>query len=273
MKEPNSLPDLQLSRDERALRLDAVGIRELVLPLLLRSSSGELRSVPAKWETTVSLAAELRGTHMSRFVSSIEEFGSKVLENLDFSIFVRELRRRLQSDDLSLSVEFSHFLSKSAPTTSSVSTMNIPLRLSVEDKEDREAPLHCLSIELPASNLCPCSKAISEAGAHNQRIYIRVDLMLEEVASWSFSEVERLIERLESAASSPVFPLLKRPDEKAVTERQYANPKFVEDVARDAALILRGEKSLSGFAIEVEALESIHAHNAIARYSEGRVLS
>ncbi len=272
MKEPSSLPDLQLSRDDRALRLEAVGVRELVLPLRLLSSNGDELRVPAKWESTVSLAPELRGTHMSRFVSSIEEFGTEALANLNFSTFVKNLRRRLQSDEIRIAVEFPHFFLKSAPVTGAVSSMNLPCRLLVQDSEGQKEPQHRLSIELAASNLCPCSKAISDAGAHNQRIFIRVDFMLAAPEVWGLALLEQLVQRLETAASSPVFPLLKRPDEKAVTERQYANPKFVEDVTRDAALILREFEHLEGFAVEVEALESIHSHNAVARYSEGRLL-
>ncbi len=265
MKEPTSLPDLQLSRDERGIELDAVGVTKLVLPLKLVDALGNVQSVPATWEATVSLAAELRGTHMSRFVSSLEEFGQEPLRTLDLSLLAKDLRRRLQSRNLRLSMGFSYFMRKVSPATEAVSSMNVPCELVVEDTEGSAAPSHTLSLELTASNLCPCSKAIADFGAHNQRVFIRASVGLVSPQLWDAPCLENLVSELETSASSPIFPLLKRADEKAVTEQQYINPKFVEDVTRDAALQLRGNKGVSGFSLEVEALESIHSHNAVAR--------
>jgi GTP cyclohydrolase I len=273
MKAPNALPDIQLSLDSRDIALDAVGIRSLKLPLRLKNSDGEVQLVTATWEAGVSLAAELRGTHMSRFVTILQDFGSGPLTNLDLSGLVQELQKSLQCRRVELKVAFDLFLERSAPVSGLGSQLSVPLCLAVtygseELKHSRESIKHMLSLEVPAANLCPCSKAISENGAHNQRIFIRTSTRLGCPEHWNVERVDQLVAVIESSASCQVYPLLKRIDEKYVTERQFMNPKFVEDVARDAAVALRAQSDIRGFSVEVEALESIHAHNAWARYEE-----
>jgi GTP cyclohydrolase IB len=148
--------------------------------------------------------------------------------------------------------------------TGQVARMGYPCVIFIEKKGEVLEP--CLQVSVPISTLCPCSKAISDFGAHNQRAIARIQVTLKPGSTLSFQD---LIAYADDAASCPVFPLLKRADEKWVTERQYTNPKFVEDVARDLVLLLRDQSALQGFSVKVEALESIHAHNAWAAHHEG----
>jgi GTP cyclohydrolase I len=257
-----------LSHDLRGIPLQEVGVRGLELPLLIQGSGAVLREVPAIWQASVSLAAELRGTHMSRFVEVLSKYGRSELRNLDFSDLLIELRRKLQCSRAEIRLSFSHFIEKQAPVSRVSSPAAVKLQITAFSSEEDSDAKHSLFLEIPASNLCPCSKAISDQGAHNQRVYLRLSANLLDAASWSFSRLDALIERIEESASCRVFPFLKRSDEKFVTEQQFSNAKFVEDIIRDAVLRLRKEELICGFCFEVEALESIHAHNAWARHSE-----
>lgn len=267
MKEPNTLPDVQLDSDSRGIELSSVGVRKVVIPLRYRSNSGEVYLVPTECSLAVSLSKELKGTHMSRFMTLLTEHSKQEIQDFNPQTFLGEIRRSLHTDSSSLSFKLGFAVTKPAPITGLESQMVYDVNLLGLQQESGEAST-VFDVLIPTANLCPCSKAISDYGAHNQRLFLRVAVSVDPSKNYPAYWLENLILAVEEAGSCPVYPILKRADEKYVTERQYDNPKFVEDVVRDAALIIRQYPSVIGFRITAEAQESIHAHNAWAQYSE-----
>lgn len=251
------LPDIQSQVDQRDLRIDSVGIKDVRYPITLRSGD---RSIPiiATLTMTVGLPAASKGTHMSRFIELLEA-QTQPLDRLRFIAILRDMLERLEAQNGAIEMRFLYFVSKTAPVSGIQSLLDYEVCWRASVGEDDRATFRML-VKASATSLCPCSKEISAYGAHNQRSHISIDAEIaEEVA------IEELIAVAERSASCEVYGLLKRVDEKYVTERAYENPKFVEDLVRDVALALNRDLRIKDYAVEVENFESIHNHSAFAR--------
>ncbi|MGL1833126.1 GTP cyclohydrolase FolE2 [Rhodocyclaceae bacterium SMB388] len=251
------LPDVQASEDTRALAIQRVGVRGLRYPIALRSVWGDVRHTVATLEMTVSLPPEVKGTHMSRFVEILEA-EREPLELSGLQVMFVEMLERLESSAGRIEMKFPYFLRKAAPVSGVDSLLDIDAALMIDKSADADAEV-TLKVVAPVTSLCPCSKKISDYGAHNQRSHITITAKLREDVS-----IEELVRVAEDEASCEVFGLLKRPDEKWVTERAYDNPKFVEDLVRDIALRLGGDSRIASWVVESENFESIHNHSAYA---------
>jgi GTP cyclohydrolase IB len=251
------LPDIQSSPDHRALAIQQVGVRGLRYPFQLRAADGEVVRTVAELEMTVGLPPQVKGTHMSRFIEVLEsERGVLDLGGL-LSLFVHMLRR-LEAESGRIEARFAYFVRKRAPVSGVESLLDLDAALIVEQGADGR--LRCaVEVVVPVTSLCPCSREISAYGAHNQRSHITIHAALRDAMS-----IEELVRMAEEEASCEVFGLLKRADEKWVTERAYDNPKFVEDLVRDIALRLRAEARITAWSVSSENFESIHNHSAYA---------
>jgi len=254
------IPDTQSARDERRIAIQRVGVKDVRWPLTVRVS-GQAVQTTASWDLDVALPAERKGTHMSRFVEWLNDVAAS-----DVPLDAAELRRqlaamlkRLHASEGRVEARFDFFLRKRAPVSGVQSLLDYRGRWVAETRDG--ATSVWAEVGVPVKSLCPCSKEISDYGAHNQRsrVTIGVELAGEEVG-W----VE-LVRLAENAASSEIWPLLKRSDEKWVTERAYENPMFVEDLVRDVALALDKDSRVGRYVVEVENFESIHNHSAYAR--------
>jgi GTP cyclohydrolase I len=255
------LYDVQSRPDSRNLRIDAVGIKGLRYPVTIQSGAGPVPTV-ATLSMTVALEATDKGTHMSRFVELLEAH-REPLSLRRFADLVADMLERLQAPSGTIEMRFPYFIRKSAPVSGVQSQLDYEVCWRASLSERGSAALW-VSVIVPATSLCPCSKEISEYGAHNQRSCITLEAeILDEMP------VEDLVAIAEASASCEVYGLLKRPDEKYVTERAYDNPKFVEDLVRDAALALKADRRVGAFVVEAENFESIHNHSAFARITSG----
>ena len=250
------LTDTQAQRDERQIPIDRVGVKGLRYPMQIRDKARTLQHTIATVALTVDLPHHFKGTHMSRFVEVLNEFGPELhVDNIH--TILRELRERLDSEKAHVDFEFPFFLEKKAPVTGAVGLMDYVARFAATIEGD--AIDFVLTVLVPVTTLCPCSKAISVHGAHNQRGLVTFALRFTEPI-W----IEDLIRLVEDCASCELYSLLKRPDEKAVTERAYENPVFVEDLVRAIAARADQEKRITWYRVEAENFESIHNHNAYA---------
>lgn len=257
------MKDVQNSQDNRNVDIQKVGIKHVELPLVVQRKNKSDKVVYAKARVCVSLPRNYKGTHMSRFVEVLNEWRSKKLLGVDIRGCLEEVVKRLDAQSGELEFDFKYFVDKQAP----VSNLSAPMcyDCSFEGRIDNGQYKFVLGVKVPVTTLCPCSKEISEYGAHNQRAIISVKVSYDETEQiW----LEDLIELIESCASCPVHPLLKRQDEKYVTEKAWENPKFVEDVLRDTVVKLRENSTIKEFEVDCEAFESIHNHSAWAYQSE-----
>jgi GTP cyclohydrolase I len=265
------LPDMQHSIDTRGIGLWKVGVRQVEIPLRVQRRDGEIQTVNAVTSMGVDCEKSSKGVNMSRFMVQLVQWSRSHVFGLDLKDFLHDMRTLLEADSAHCEMSFRYFIEKAAPVTGLTAPMAITASFDgslVPDGEGGETYSLIVGVEMPIANCCPCSKAISEYGAHNQRTFLRAKVRVDVSPGYHKVWIEDLVEKLEEAASCPVFPVLKRQDEKWVTEKQYDNPKFVEDVIRDATLILRKVPGVLGFSLEVEALESIHGHNAWAAHKE-----
>ncbi|MFN4196796.1 MAG: GTP cyclohydrolase FolE2 [Caldimicrobium sp.] len=250
------LPDIQNLSPEEKIPIEKVGIKNLRYPIKVLDRAKGMQATVGEFNLYVDLPAHFKGTHMSRFIEVLNEFKEEIhVKNI--KEILRKLKKRLNARSAHLEVYFPYFLEKKAPVTEIVSLMEYQAFM-IATLQSRKMDL-ILGVKVPVMTLCPCSKSISKYGAHNQRGLVTIS-----VRSKSFLWLEELIEIAEAAGSSPVYPLLKRPDEKYVTERAYDNPKFVEDVVRGVAVKLLEKKDIFWFRVEAENMESIHGHNAYA---------
>lgn len=258
-----SLTDVQNHQDHRGIDLQKVGVKNVEIPLSIIQKDGQQQTVQAKVIATVDLPSELKGTHMSRFIEILTEWHYKKLLSVDLEGFLNQTREKLDASNAYLKLEFKYFLEKKAPVSDLIAPMAYECSFEgalIDDKYD-----FILTVTVPTATLCPCSKEISDYGAHNQRANIKVKISYDpEKIVW----IEDLISTIEAHGSSPVYPILKREDEKFVTEKAYNNPKFVEDVIRDVVSELRKIDYLYWFEVECEAFESIHNHSAWAYQRE-----
>jgi GTP cyclohydrolase I len=250
------LDDKQSERDHRELRINKVGVRGLKFPIQVRDKAHSVQNTVATIGMFVDLPKEFKGTHMSRFVEVLNAHGSIIhVENINE--ILHALQKRLNSATSHLEIEFPYFMSKKSPVSRKASLMDYVARF---DAAACGADIDfVLTVKANVTTLCPCSKAIAKYGAHNQRGEVTVAVRSSKVV-W----IEDVVAMIEKSASSELYALLKRQDEKAVTERAYENPVFVEDLVRNVALRLNADKRVNWYKVEAENFESIHNHNAYA---------
>jgi len=263
-----TLKDTQNLQDLRGIDIQKVGIKHLELPLTIQRKNESNQIVNAKVRVNVSLPRHHKGTHMSRFIEVLSEWEHKNLLGVDIKGCLASIIKKLHAQSGELEFRFKYFIDKKSPVTRIPSPMSYECIfdgiLSNPGKENEEYKF-TLGVKVPLTTLCPCSKEISECGAHNQRAIVSVRVSYDEKNHiW----IEDLIKLIEKCGSSEIYPLLKRPDEKHVTEKAYQNPKFVEDVLRDVVLALREDPVIKSFEVECEAFESIHNHSAWAYQAE-----
>ena len=254
---PTPMADVQGAIDHRRIAIDEVGIRAIRHPLIFRDRQGEMQPTVASFEMYVSLPAEQKGTHMSRFVAILNEQVNQ-LSIAGFPDLVQLTAKRLEAETAVIRADMPFFVNKHAPVSGVPSLMDY--RLQLDGRWDRGQAEITVQVTVPVTSLCPCSKEIAEYGAHNQRSHVTVSAQLADTSLY----VRDLIDHVEAQASSELFGLLKRPDEKEVTERAYDNPKFVEDMVRDVARSLSQESRIRHFTVAAENFESIHNHSAYA---------
>lgn len=254
------MPDVQSGLDTRQIPIQRVGVRGVRHPLVIASPAGEPQATIAQWELTVALPAQSKGTHMSRFIALLESHRSVPMTPALLCERAVSMLDLLHADEGDLEARFPYFVEKAAPVTGVRSLMDYEVSWRVRAVRGRE-PFFSQRVQVPVTSLCPCSKAISEYGAHNQRSHVTVSL---DYARVDHADLETLIRRVEEQASSQLWGLLKRADEKFVTERAYENPKFVEDLVRDVARLVQRLPGVSAFQVEAENFESIHNHSAYA---------
>ena len=250
------IPDTQSERDERHLPIQRVGIKGLRYPLQLRVA-GAVQSTTATWTLDVALPAETKGTHMSRFVAWLED-NTEPFDAATLRARQAQMLQRLGAAEGRVEAEFGFFIRKRAPVSGLQSLLDYQGRFVADTRSG--ATVLWAEVAVPVKSLCPCSKEISDYGAHNQRSHVTVRVELLRDIAW-----QELVRFAEDSASSEIWPLLKRADEKWVTERAYENPKFVEDLVRDVALRLNADARVGRYVVDVENFESIHAHSAVAR--------
>lgn len=255
--EPVSLPDIQAHRDERNVPINAVGIKGVRYPVIVRSGEDCAPTV-ATFAMTVGLPATEKGTHMSRFVEVLEARHESALDAQGFKDLVLDMLHRLRAAEGTVEMRFPWFVRKAAPASGVQSLLDYECTWRGTVRNGHFA--QTVQVLVPATSLCPCSKEISLYGAHNQRSHIGIEVQL--AGDMSLNEIIKVAER---SASCQVYGLLKRIDEKFVTERAYDNPRFVEDLVRDVALALHADTRVDRFVVDAENFESIHNHSAIAR--------
>ena len=261
----SAMPDVQSSLDKRALPIEQVGIRGVRHPLTIRSKTGNFPSV-GTFEMDVALAAHVKGTHMSRFMALLQQ-QEQAVDSTTVVTLVREMLPLLDAKEGHVQFTYTHFVKKAAPVSGVESLMDYEVTWVATAKQNASGSTDVelgLRAQVPVMSLCPCSKEISEFGAHNQRSHVTMTVTLDPATQMT---VEDLVAAAESEASSELWGLLKRPDEKWVTEHSYSNPKFVEDLVRDVAGRLKAEQCIQSFVVEAENFESIHNHSAFARIS------
>lgn len=256
------MPDVQASRDARQVAIDRVGVKDVVYPMILRTRDGGQQQTVASINMYVALPHYQKGTHMSRFLEVLNGEAATPVSPDRVPDITRSICKRLDAKEAHFSADFTYFINKLAPITKSPGLMDYKVRFECTSNGAED---FVMTVSAPATSLCPCSKEISKYGAHNQRCRIEAS-----VRTSSLLWIEDLVELLERAASNPVYAVLKRPDEKEVTEAAYDNPKFVEDIVRDLALHLDREKRIVWYSINSENFESIHNHNAYAQLARDK---
>jgi GTP cyclohydrolase I len=253
------MKDIQNLKDNRNVDIQKVGIKNLSLPLIIQRKNSSNQVVSADARVSVSLPRDYKGTHMSRFVEVLTEWQHKNLLGVDIKGCLEKIIENLDAQSGELEFKFTYFIDKKSPVTKISAPMSY--ECSFEGKIENGAYKFILGVEVPVTTLCPCSKEISENGAHNQRAIVKVKVSYDETEQiW----IEDLIDLIEGCASCPLYTLLKREDEKFVTEKAWDNPKFVEDILRDVVVKLRNYDVVNEFEVDCEALESIHNHSAWA---------
>ena len=250
------MPDVQSSRDTRHLAIDKVGIKGIRHPIRVLDQDSGVQHTIATFNMYVGLPHNFKGTHMSRFVEILNSHEAEISVE-SFPVMLGEMVQRLEAENGHIEMNFPYFVNKVAPVSKVKSLMDYDVTF-IGDIADG-AILQSVRVVVPVTSLCPCSKKISERGAHNQRSHVTVTARMND-----FVWIEEIIGLVESQASSELYGLLKRPDEKFVTERAYDNPKFVEDMVRDIAGLLNKDARIDAFVVESENFESIHNHSGYA---------
>jgi len=251
-----ALADTQSQADSRQLAIDKVGVRGLLHPIEVRDKRHETQDTVARISLLVDLPKDFKGTHMSRFVEVLNAHGRLIhVENLPTMLY--ELQKKLQAQVAHIEVEFPYFMEKEAPVTKAKGLVDYQVKFDAA--AHGKDVTFTVTVTIPVTTLCPCSKAISARGAHNQRGYVTLAIRSVK-AIW----IEDMIALVEASASSEIYSLLKRPDEKFVTEQAYDNPVFVEDLVRNVAQRCNAHPDMTWYKVEAENMESIHNHSAYA---------
>ncbi len=256
------IPDIQARADRRNIPIEKVGVKNVTYPFTLRTRDGGSQTTVASINMYVSLPHHQKGTHMSRFLEVLNEHNSQPVTPEQIPAIARAIKERLEAEHAHLELSFTYFVCKNAPVTKSPGLMDYRVTFAVHTNSHDD---FVMTVKAPATSLCPCSKEISAYGAHNQRCEIEASVRFNGVL-W----IEDLLEIIEASASSQLYAVLKRPDEKYVTERAYENPKFVEDIVRDLAVALDSDDRIIHYTINSENFESIHSHNAFAQITRDK---
>ncbi len=252
-----NLKDIQNMKDERNISIDKVGVKNINYPIIVLDKVKKHQHTVASINMFVNLPHHFKGTHMSRFIEVLNKYRHEIgISNFDE--ILNEMQEKLEAESAHLEVSFPYFMEKEAPITKSKGLMEYQC-MFIGSKKRGEDIDFIIKIKAPVTSLCPCSKEISEFGAHNQRSEVTVTFKFEK-----FIWIEDIVEIIESCSSSPVYSILKRPDEKYVTEKAYNNPMFVEDMVRELAAKLKEVEEITWFTVEAENFESIHNHSAYA---------
>ncbi len=252
----NKLVDIQNQPDTRNIPLDRVGVKKLHYPIIVLDREKKTQQTTAEIEMSVDLPHMFRGTHMSRFVEILDSHRGEITMKTMGPI-LRHMKKSLNAQRAEMAVSFLFFIEKTAPISGSKSFLGYPCRFFAS--YDGKKSDFVMTVMVPVTTLCPCSKAISRYSAHNQRSMVSVSLRFSR-----FIWLEEIIRLVEDSASAEIFSLVKRPDEKHLTERAYENPRFAEDMVREVAVKLDKHKDVTWYTVETENLESIHAHSAYA---------
>jgi GTP cyclohydrolase I len=256
------MPDVQSTVDTRQIAIQRVGVKAVRHPLTVRTPEGDAQPTIGTWNLDVHLPAEVKGTHMSRFVALLEE-NKAPLDVAAFRAMLASMLQKLEAEAGRIEVSFPYFVNKTAPVSGVQSLLDYDVTLTGDTRNGVTRLF--LKVLVPVTSLCPCSKEISQYGAHNQRSHVTINAELADDVP-----VEDLIRIAEEEASCELWGLLKRPDEKFVTERAYENPKFVEDLVRDVAQRLNADSRIIAYVLEAENFESIHNHSAYALIENDR---
>ena len=256
IRDPLVIPDVQGSEDRRKLAIDQVGIKAIRHPIRVAERSGDVQNTVATFNMYVGLPHQFKGTHMSRFVEILNAHEREISVET-FKLMLDEMVERLEAQSGHIEMTFPYFVNKAAPISKVKSLMDYEVTFVGEI--DKGEKCFKMKVVVPVTSLCPCSKRISDYGAHNQRSHVTITARTK-----GFVWIEELVDYAEKHASSELYGLLKRPDEKFVTERAYDNPMFVEDMVRDIAAELNRDKRIEWYRVESENFESIHNHSAYA---------
>lgn len=264
--ERDTLPDIQNEPDTRGKPISRAGVTNVQIPLKISQKDNVIaQHVQANVSMYVSVSEKNRGANMSRFLQTLMIYESETLSSKSLEQIIEDMLMRLESKDGYISIGFKYFMSRLAPASKSRGVQGYDIAFIGKKVNDEYT--FVMKVSVMGTNLCPCSKEISNWGAHNQRNTVRLCLVPTDDFYW----IEDIIDAIEGEMSSPIYPLLKREDEKYVTETAYENPKFVEDLARDIALML-DSKGIEHYHIRSTAEESIHFHNATATIKKNWVL-
>jgi GTP cyclohydrolase I len=261
--------DVQNHRDDRQIPIDRVGVCDLQYPIVVLDRQNQRQSTTARLSMSVNLPHEFKGTHMSRFIEVLNAHRGEVTMRT-LPLILCELKHRLDAESAHMEVEFPYFLERTAPVSGAKALMDYECKFAGEVNGGKSD--FVLAVRVPVTSLCPCSKAISDYGAHNQRGYVTLEIRTRPTAEdapelvW----IEELIDFAEASASAPVYALLKREDERHVTMQAYDNPVFVEDLVRSIALRLQEDERIVWFRVLALNQESIHNHNAFAQIQWSR---
>lgn len=257
------MEDVHNHRDERQIPIDQAGVSELLYPIVVLDRENQRQHTTARISMSVGLPHDFKGTHMSRFIEVLNEHRGEITMRT-IPTLLGDLKNRLCAETARVEVKFPYFIEKRAPITGSAALMDY--ECSFEAEANGADADFVVGVCVPVTSLCPCSKTISDYGAHNQRghLTIQVRTVPDDRGELPFIWIEELIEFAEASASAPVYPLLKRPDERHVTMQAYDNPVFVEDMVRNVALKLQADPRVSWFRAHLN-FESIHNHSAFAR--------
>ena len=256
MSDANTIPDVQNSQDKRQIAINKVGIKDIRHPVQVKDRSGKVQSTVADFNMYVDLPHHFKGTHMSRFVEILNSHETEITVKT-LRTMLSEMTERLDAVNGHIEMSFTYFVNKTAPESGVQSLLDYEVTFYGERINDKNSV--AVKVVVPVTSLCPCSKKISAYGAHNQRSHVTVNVKTDD-----FIWIEDLIDIVEQEASCELYGLLKRPDEKYVTERAYDNPKFVEDMVRDVAARLNSDERIRSYVLESENFESIHNHSAYA---------
>jgi len=256
MTDVKTMPDVQNSQDKRQIAINKVGIKDIRHPVQVKDRSGHVQHTVANFNMYVDLPHNFKGTHMSRFVEILNSHNHEITVKT-LRTMLSEMTEKLDAENGHIEMSFTYFVNKKAPASGVESLLDYEVTFFGDRVEGKNRVT--VKVVVPVTSLCPCSKKISNYGAHNQRSHVTVNVQADD-----FIWIEDLIDIVEQEASCELFGLLKRPDEKIVTERAYDNPKFVEDMVRDVAARLNADDRIRSYTLESENFESIHNHSAYA---------